>query len=185
MLLGKVDLAIATIEEFEKGNLSYSRKTNLKLLKYSVFGKTGDTATAETIARELESTNSPEFILSRLRFTRLLISNGIDPFTYGIEKGKRRIVILKSIPDYLNNADALEALVDIYAENFSRFDELKDLESYIKVLPASAKLRLCLLLVKTFKPNEAKLILDSIIEKELHYAQEISKYRILKAVFAI
>ncbi len=185
MLLGQENLALSTIQDFEKGNLSYSRKTNLKLLKYSVLGKSGDTLSAQVIFDELERSGTPEFVLSRLRFNKLLISNGIDPFVYSVQKGTKRIELLKTIPEYLKKSEALEAIVDIYAESFSRFDELKDLNSYIEVLPADAKLTLCLLLIKTYKPDEARLILDSIVEKELHYAQEISKYRILRAVFAI
>lgn len=185
MLLGKKDLAIAAINDYEKGNLSYSRKTNLELLKYSVLAKSRDTLAAQAIFDELERSGAPEFVLSRIRFNKLLTSNGVDPFVYSVQKGTKRIDMLKRIPKYQEKPEALEAIVDIYAESFSRFDELKDLNSYIEVLPAGAKLKLCLLLVKTFKPDEARLILDSIVEKELHYAQEISKYRILRAVFAI
>ncbi|MBK7865531.1 MAG: hypothetical protein IPJ75_00180 [Ignavibacteriales bacterium] len=184
MLLGKEKLAVAAIQDFEKGNLSYSRKTNLKLLKYSVVGKSGDSLGSKAIFNELEKSGTPEFVISRLRFNKLLISNGIDPFVYSVQKGAKRVQMLKTILEYLEKSEALEAIVDIYAESFSRFDELMDLKSYMEVLPAGAKLRLCLLLIKTFKPDEARLILDSIVEKELHYAQEISKYRILRAVFA-
>jgi hypothetical protein len=184
MLLGKEDLAVTAIQDYEQGNLSYSRKTNLKLLKYSVVGTSRDSLAAQAIFDELERSGAPEFVLSRLRFNKLLTSNGVDPFVYSVQKGTKRIDMLKTIPEYLEKPEALEAIVDIYAESFSRFDELKDLNSYIEVLPAAAKLRLCLLLIKTFQPDEARLILDSIVEKELHYAQEISKYRILRAVFA-
>lgn len=184
MLLGKKDLAVTAIQDYEQGNLSYSRKTNLKLLKYSVVGTSRDSLAAQAIFDELERSGAPEFVLSRLRFNKLLTSNGVDPFVYSVQKGTKRIDMLKTIPEYLEKPEALEAIVDMYAESFSRFDELKDLNSYIEVLPAAAKLRLCLLLIKTFQPDEARLILDSIVEKELHYAQEISKYRILRAVFA-
>ncbi len=184
MLLGREKEAIEAIKEYQKGDLSYSRKTNLQLLKYSVLGRTGDSSAAGIIFNELVNSGAPEFVISRLRFNKLLISNSIDPFKYSVQNGKKRIGLLKSIPDYLKKPEALEAIVNIYAESFSRFEELENLESYIQLLPADAKIRLCLLLIKTFKPDEARLILDSIVEKELHYAQEISKYRILKAVFA-
>ncbi|MBP7542523.1 MAG: hypothetical protein KA747_02840 [Ignavibacteriaceae bacterium] len=185
MLLGKDKLALEAIKDYEMGDLSYSRKTNLKLLKYSVLGNSGDTITSQVIYNELEKSGTPEFVITRLRFNKTLISNGLDPFVYSVQSGTKRIEMLKTIPDYRKKPEVLEAIVDIYAESFSRFDELKELNSYIEFLPASAKLRLCLLFIKTFKPDEARLILESIVEKELHYAQEISKYRILRAVFAI
>lgn len=184
VLLKEDKPALAAIQDFEKGNLSYSNRTNLKLLKYSVLEKSGDSLGAGTIFAEIENSGAPEFVISRLRFNKLLFSNDIDPFSYSVQKGTKRIELIKTIADYLKKPEALEAIVDIYAESFSSFEELENLNSYIEVLPASAKIRLCLLLIKTFKPDEAKVILDSIVEKELHYAQEISKYRILRAVFA-
>lgn len=182
MLLKEDSKALAEIEEFQKNNLSYSDRLNSQLLKYSIVYHKGDTASVKSIKKVFSDPNVPDFMLNAFKFREKLLENRVDPFLYGSLDSEERLRTLYSIKE--KDGIIYDAIVEILYNGVLPFPGAINLKDCLGNISDSGKLKLCTVLVRSNKPENLAVALMEIDENKLLLQQEISKYRIFKAVFA-
>lgn len=182
MVLKERSKALAAIDEFQKKNLSYSDRLNSQLLKYSIVHLTGDTVAVRDIKKEFLDPNVPDFMLNAFRLRDRLLENGVDPFIYSSLGSEERLRTLYSLKE--KDEIIYEAIVEILYNGVLPFPGAINLKECIAGISDSGKLKLCTVLVRSNKDKNVAVTLMEIDEKKLLLQQEISKYRIFKAVFA-
>jgi hypothetical protein len=183
VLLDRTLEALLAITTFEKQSLSFSTATNLLLLKYNILSLQNDSLSGGIIFKKLTEKDSPDFVVERLNFNKLLLENKINPFIYLTKKPSDKIKIIKSIKNYTSNITALNAIVELTYSSSLLFTDLNKLEDYLKFLNTSSKMKLCINLIRYDKAEEASRVFGSIDKNELNLAEEIAKYGILTDLF--
>ncbi len=182
MLLKENSKALSVTEEYQKNNLSYSDRLNSQLLRYSIVYLTGDTVAIRNIRKLFYDHDVPDFMLSAFKLREQLLENGVDPFLYSSLGSGERLRTLSSIKK--KNSVIYEAIVDILYNGVLPFPGGINLKDCLGNISDSGKLKLCTVLVRSDKHKNVSVALSEIDEKKLLLQQEISKYRIFKAVFA-
>jgi len=181
MMMKQPAKALEVIKSYEAQNPTFSEKLNLQLLKFPVLYSLRDSSGITKIAKVFADSTLPDFLLKTYNFYKLLLDNGHDPFFYGSFTVETKIKTLLAIKE--KQEVVWEVIVDLLFSNMLPFPESIDLNACTSFLSESGKLKLCTILVRSGKPEKSRLVVQNIAESKLTSAQEISKYRIFRAVF--